>query len=96
MAPTGLSEVYPGVCGVMFDEGERGMYVPIVIAEAQGSGDVGRFIDHLLSEYHTVKFPCVLSVRLKGMLGRRGFRLTHEWDELGGEWVEVWVKERSL
>jgi len=61
----------PGVRGyTVWSHGE--LYVPLVIAEREGSGDVGRYLDTLPLD-RVVKFPSVLSERLAGMLLRRGF-----------------------
>ena len=85
-----LDVLAPGVYGRRFD-GPEGTYFPIVYAAKAGSGDVGRFLDALPRE-QVMKFPCVVSSRLQGMLQRRGFRLTHEWNADAEEDVDVWVR----
>lgn len=91
-----LTEVYPDVLGAIFDEGEMGVYVPVVMSKKPGCGNVGRFIDGLLSKHKVVKFPNIISSRLEEMLKRRGFQLTYEWAEQYGEYVDVWVKTSQV
>jgi hypothetical protein len=84
--------IAPGVRGYTVDNGRKGLYVPLVIAENEGSGDVGRYLDSLPKDRRVV-FPNVLSKRLVGMLSRRGFTRGSEW---GGEmWgvVDIWVRK---
>ena len=62
----------PGVRG--YAQEHRGeLWVSVVWAEREGSGDVGRWLDTLPKD-RTVVFSRVLSARLAGMLDRRGFR----------------------
>lgn len=60
-----------GVRGAAFDL-PTGIYIPLIRAEREGSGDVGRFLDALPRDRRVV-FPGVISQRLRGMLERRGF-----------------------
>jgi len=61
----------PGVRGyTVWSHGE--LYVPLVIADHEGRGDVARYLDTLPTD-RVVKFPTVVSVRLIDMLLRRGF-----------------------
>jgi hypothetical protein len=70
----------PGVRGYALRA--RGLiYIPLIIAEKEGSGDVGRFLDSLSPN---CVIPTVTSPRLGGMLIRRGFAPTHD-----GE-TDVW------
>lgn len=80
----------PGVRGYTMEH--RGaLYIPLVIAERPGNGDVGRYLDGL-PKNRTVKFPNVMSAKLCGMLQRRGFCLTEETEN--GETIGVWVRSR--
>jgi hypothetical protein len=47
------------------------IYIPLIIAEKEGSGDVGRFLDSLSPR---CVIPNVISSPLSGMLRRRGWR----------------------
>lgn len=85
-----LDVLAPGVHGKRF-ETPNGTYFPIVYAAQAGAGDVGRFLDGLPPD-QVMKFPCVVSSRLQGMLQRRGFRRTLERHEEAGEYVDVWVR----
>jgi len=69
--------IAPGVRGYTMEiDGE--LYVPLVIADRPGNGDVGRYLDGLPTD-HTVKFPNVISDKLRGMLLCRGFIDSEEW-----------------
>ncbi|HEY7195468.1 MAG TPA: hypothetical protein VH439_17125 [Gemmatimonadales bacterium] len=77
----------PGVRGYAFRVRDR-IEIPIIIAEHEGSGDVGRFLDSLSPR---CVIPCVISYRLIYMLARRGWAPNFEPDEDGGE-IDVWVR----
>jgi hypothetical protein len=79
----------PGVRGYAVEHRGR-IYIPLIAAEKEGSGDVGRFLDSLSPR---CVFSCVTSERLRGMLERRGFAMTLEQDFFGGEPVDVWRKD---
>jgi hypothetical protein len=68
----GLERLAPGVLGYTAEVGPA-LLVPLVIAEKEGSGDVGRYLDSLPRD-RPVIFPNVINERLAGMLERRGFR----------------------
>lgn len=80
----------PGVIGYSCEEGGE-LYIPVIMAVTEGAGDVGRFLDALPTD-RAVKVPGVASMRLRGMLERRGFSPEREWAEEFGEYVEVFVK----
>lgn len=84
---TGRERLADGVFGYCL-ETDRGLYVPWIMAEREGSGDVGRYLDSLPTDRRVV-FPTILSARLAAMLGRRGFVATVEWAEEYEEWVEI-------
>lgn len=84
-APHELPLLAPGVRGWAIEQGAR-IAIPMMIAERPGSGDVGRFLDSLSAR---CVIPCVISIRLEGMLWRRGFRPTVERDE-AGDLIDVW------
>lgn len=65
-------QLAPGVRGILLDL-PRGVIIPAIFAEKEGSGDVGRYLDSLPKD-RCVVFPTVLSRRLRGMLLRRGFK----------------------
>ncbi len=94
MDPFNLEQLAPGVRGYTMTSEDGSVYVPVVVAMNPGHGDVGRYIDSLPKD-KTVKFPTVISARLEGMLKRRGFTLTREWDPNFEEWAEVYVREKS-
>ena len=85
MRPGSEPLLFPGVRGYAVEHEGR-IHIPIVIAEREGAGDVGRFIDSLSPR---CVFPCVISGRLEHMLVRRGWRRTFE--KMQGEPVDVWV-----
>jgi hypothetical protein len=76
----------PGVRGysVMVD---GILHIPLVTAERDGSGDVGRFLDSIPKD-QPVRFPTVMSARLAGMLMRRGFEFREMVDD--GDLVHFW------
>lgn len=68
--------VAPGVYGEVAWRGST-VFVNVLIAEREGSGDVGRWLDSLTDV--RVIVPLVVSSRLRGMLSRRGFRFDGVW-----------------
>ena len=65
------------------------LYVPLIIADRPGNGDVGRFLDALPKD-RVVKVPTVTSARLAGMLARRGFAEAAEMTPMGV--CELWIR----
>jgi len=61
----------PGVRGYTLDV-DGALWVPLIYAEDEGSGQVGDYLDSLPFN-RTVVVPNILSGRLAGMLQRRGF-----------------------
>lgn len=59
---------------------DRYTFVNIVVAEREGNGDVGRWLDSLPRD-HVVIVTSVISERLKGMLERRGFTFNRYGDQ---------------
>jgi hypothetical protein len=81
----------PGVRGVLFDTAE-GIYIPFIVAEREGSGDVGRYLDSLPRDRRVV-FPTVISRRLAGMLARRGFREAVDYSEEFHSYVDIFERK---
>jgi hypothetical protein len=63
----------PGVFGFTRDDPDGSLVIPMVIAEHEGTGDVGRYLDSLPTNRRIVVEECI-SMRLAGMLERRGFK----------------------
>jgi hypothetical protein len=80
--------LWPGVRGYAIRKGGR-IYIPLIMAEKEGSGDVGRFLD-ALSARCIVR--SVTSARLGGMLKRRGFKM--KWVQTQGSLVDEWRREK--
>lgn len=89
----GEEKLAEGVYGCIFDTPE-GIYIPVITAGDPGNGDVGRFLDSLPRD-RDVKFPCVISPILDGMLRRRGFVDGKEFSEEFQEDVEMLVRART-
>lgn len=87
----GEQQLAPGVHGWMFDT-PNGIYIPVITADNPGSGDVARFLDDLPKD-RAVKFPTVLSPKLRAMLLRRGFKDGQEFSPEFGEMCEIMVRE---
>ena len=87
----GVYELAPGVMGYAVEK-DGTLYVPFMAARRPGTGDVGRFLDALATESRPVIVPNVISVRLRGMLERRGWIAEERWSEENEEHVEVYVR----
>lgn len=64
-------ELAPGVGGYTLDV-DGDLWLPLIYAEDEGSGQVGEYLDTLPFDRRVV-VPNILSGRLAGMLRRRGF-----------------------
>lgn len=73
-------ELAPGVVGYAVEH-QGAVYIPVIMARKEGSGDVGRFLDSLSAR---CRIANVTSPKLAGMLGRRGWRVEIE------EGCDVW------
>jgi len=62
----------PGVRGYAIEQPDGKIYIPLVIADREGSGDVGRWLDTLPKDRDII-FPNIVNQRLGDMLLRRGF-----------------------
>lgn len=85
----------PGVRGYAILKTNGLLYIPVIEAVAQGSGDVGRFLDSLPLN---VRIPNVCSERLEGMLKRRGWTMYIELVEDGpfkGDECDIWEPGRK-
>lgn len=85
--------VAPGVRAIVFDT-PAGIYIPIIIADRPGCGDVARYLDTLPLRRRVV-FPTVISARLRAMLERRGFRSSIEWVPEVQEHMEIYERVES-
>lgn len=83
-----------GISGYTVRDGES-IYVPVLISDEPGKGNVGRYINELIQREKCVKFPNVINPKLVDMLVRRGFKLEWEYAEEFGEHVEVYVWRRE-
>lgn len=81
-----LYELAPGVVGYTAEH-DGITYVPMIEAMREGNGDVGRYLDSLPVG---TRIPNVISDRLEGMLRRRKWLLTYEFNI--DERIDVWVK----
>ena len=91
MSGLALDTLAPGVEGYLV--AHKGVvHYPLVLATHEGNGDVSRWLDSLPTTL-TLKFPCVLSVKLQGMLMRRGFVPVTEWVDEIEEEVEFYTRE---
>ena len=64
----------PGVRGYAI-ESDNKVWIPLIIAEQEGNGDVGRFLDSLSPR---CVIPTVTSLKLACMLFNRGFLPDHQ------------------
>ena len=74
----------PGVRGYAILDKET-IYIPLIVADKEGSGDVGRFLDSLSPR---CVIPNLTSSRLKGMLLRRGWACSYDNDN-----VDIWQRK---
>ena len=88
-----LEELAPGVRGCTREESGV-LWLSFIVAMRPGAGDVGRYLDALPRD-RTVVVPCVVSSRMAGMLGRRGFVSHMEHVDGMGE-VDVWTREAGV
>jgi hypothetical protein len=71
--PEDLDELAPGVYGICAEPVPGWLLIPLVIGIPPGEGSVSRYLDALPHDKNVV-FTVVLSMKLAGMLLRRGFR----------------------
>lgn len=85
---SGEYELAPGVWGYAVEH-DGLIYIPLISATYEGSGDVGRFLDSLSER---CRIPNVVSVRMLGMLKRRGWQDREELTNDGP--MLVWSRSR--
>ena len=67
-----LVQLAPGVQGITRRDPKGVLVIVLVVAELEGAGDVGRYLDSLPLTEPVIVEACT-SPRLAGMLERRGF-----------------------
>ena len=77
----GQEPLADGVLGTAFVE-DGLILIPLIVAEREGSGCVGRFLDRLSARCRVI---CCTSPRLAGMLERRGWKMS-DHQEYGDIW----------
>lgn len=82
--------IAPGVQGYAILK-DNLIFIPLINAMREGSGDVGRFLDSLSSRCVIVN---VTSDRLRGMLIRRKWKLSYVQDEWFKSEVDVWLSPK--
>ena len=88
-ALNGLDELAPGIRGYTIEIGND-VYVPFVESLEPGKGHFRAYLDTLKAMGRTIKFPTVISVRLRNILEVAGFELIWEWSKDFQELVDVW------
>lgn len=89
-------DLVPPLDGYYISRAERVAYLPVVMSRAPGQGHVGRLIDRLVADHDVVVVPCVLDLRLVGMLQQRGLhRETHFVAYLDSPDPDTWVWRRQ-
>ena len=81
-----VTQLAPGVRGFTYIR-HKEIMIPLILAEHEGSGDVGRFLDRL-SRRCVIVF--VTSKRLRGMLVRRG------WFETIEDETDLWRQDVGM
>lgn len=94
-----LPDLAPGVVGTLREEYNQTtfrteLWLPLVVARHEGSGDVGRFLDTLPRAIKVV-VPTVVNPRLAGMLARRDFLPGTVADPETDEPIDAWVRPAS-
>lgn len=84
----------PGVVGYQHVMLDGVVYFGAIEAEAEGSGDVGRWLDSLPNDT-TYRVAYVINPRLEGMLRRRSWTTDMEWFDAVGEYVTVFEKKAT-
>ena len=79
----GDRQLAPGVKGFAFEQ-DGHIIIPLIVAEREGSGDVGRFLDRLSQRCRIV---CCTSRRLEAMLRRRGWKMQPD-----KEYEDIWMR----
>lgn len=75
------------VSGILYKEPD-GWYLPLVISEDPGKGNMAAFLDSLPQDTRVV-FPVVVNKKLEAMLLKRGFKMAHVWSDAWGEYVDI-------
>lgn len=84
----GKQPLYKGVHGFAYEHNGL-VYIPLIVAEKEGAGQVGEFLDRLSRRCCIIG---VTSPRLEMMLRRRGFCMRMESDPTFHEPLDVWQR----
>lgn len=86
-----LTELAPGIWGVVIDLGARGLYISYVESRDHGSRAFVRWLDSLPTNRRLVG-TSVVNPKLARMLARRGWRPSTEWVAEYGVECAVWER----
>lgn len=84
-------DLAPPLSGYTISKTERVVYLPAVMSEDEGKGNVGLLLLSLQETHDVVIVPGVVSERLLGMLQRRGYHAEMHYAKEMDESVECWV-----
>lgn len=90
-----LERLAPGIRGHFFQTEHKGVYIPTLLSDKEGKGNVGIYIDHLKEKHSQIRFPNVSNPILSGMLQRRGFIQKREYVPLLKTHANVHVWKQS-
>lgn len=88
-------DLKPPLRGYFVSHVERVAYLPAILSDEEGQGHAGRLLLELQDSHDVVVVPSVVSERLAGMLGRRGYHVELHYAVSMCEHVECWVWRRS-
>ena len=76
--------------GWLWKKGDA-IYISFIISKQPRKGNLSKLFDNIFRLGYTVKVPTPLGV-MELIVRKKGFKLTREWWDRAGEWVDVWVK----
>ena len=91
-----LQPLAAGVWGLTRDDPDGSLVVVMIVAEQEGTGAVGKYLDALPVDRRVIVEACI-SLRLAGMLERRGFVEQQQacFDPATNEWTDGFVRSAA-
>ena len=68
------------------------IYISFIESKKRGQGNLKALFDNILKQEYGIKVPTPMGL-MQRIVQKQGFKQTEE--DRGGEYVEVWVKEKT-
>lgn len=85
-----VSELFEGY---LFKDGDY-IYISFIVSKEEAKGNLRRLFKNILDNGYGIKVPCPFP-KMEFIVNKLGFKQTFEFENMTGEDVSVWIKEKG-